>query len=191
MTVRVIHGIGFRDRKRREPPHVRAPATSHRMNTVYVVAVMTHLHCGLDVLCFRAVEPDPTGAHAQTYSSLEDLYRCARPARRGGSTRHYTPFQVGSALRTGRPRSPLCQRIAAPQTLLTSVARPGVFAKRHSTTLAFNLRGIFPTRSKVSPLPSARRRTADHRGSRSEGRRDRQSAWLDQAPKGRDCGRRL
>lgn len=41
------------------------------MNTVYVIAVMTHLHCGLDVLCLRAVEPDPTGAHAQTYPSLE------------------------------------------------------------------------------------------------------------------------
>ena len=28
------------------------------MNTVYVIAVMTRLNCGVDVLCLRAVEPD-------------------------------------------------------------------------------------------------------------------------------------
>jgi hypothetical protein len=28
------------------------------VNTVYVIAVMTSLNCGVDVLCLRAVEPD-------------------------------------------------------------------------------------------------------------------------------------
>ena len=28
------------------------------MNTVYLIAVMSSLNCGVDVLCFRAVEPD-------------------------------------------------------------------------------------------------------------------------------------
>ena len=28
------------------------------MNTVYVIAVMSSLNCGVDVLCLRAVEPD-------------------------------------------------------------------------------------------------------------------------------------
>jgi hypothetical protein len=27
------------------------------MNTVYLIAVMSSLNCGVDVLCFRAVEP--------------------------------------------------------------------------------------------------------------------------------------
>ena len=37
----------------------------------YVIAVMTSLNCGLDVLCFRAVEADSTGEHAQIYPSLD------------------------------------------------------------------------------------------------------------------------
>ena len=37
------------------------------MNTVYVI--VTSLDCGADVLCLRAVEPDSTGEHAQTYST--------------------------------------------------------------------------------------------------------------------------
>jgi hypothetical protein len=37
----------------------------------YVIAVMTSLNCGLDVLCFGAVEPDSTGEHAQIYPSLD------------------------------------------------------------------------------------------------------------------------
>jgi hypothetical protein len=41
------------------------------MNTVYVIAAMTSLGCGADVLCFRAVEPD-SGQHARTYSTLDD-----------------------------------------------------------------------------------------------------------------------
>jgi hypothetical protein len=28
------------------------------VNTVYVIAVMSSLNCGVDVLCLRAVEPD-------------------------------------------------------------------------------------------------------------------------------------
>ena len=28
------------------------------MNTVYVIAVVSSLNCGVDVLCLRAVEPD-------------------------------------------------------------------------------------------------------------------------------------
>jgi hypothetical protein len=41
------------------------------MNTVYVIAVMTSLGCGLDVLCLRAVEPDSSGQHARTYATLD------------------------------------------------------------------------------------------------------------------------
>jgi hypothetical protein len=39
------------------------------VSTVYVIAVMTGFNCGVDVLCLRAVEPDSTGEHAQTYST--------------------------------------------------------------------------------------------------------------------------
>ena len=39
------------------------------MNAAYVIAVMTSLNCGIDVLCLRAVESDSTGQHAQTYST--------------------------------------------------------------------------------------------------------------------------
>jgi hypothetical protein len=42
------------------------------VNTVYVIAVVTSLNCGVDVLCLRAIEPDPTGEHAQTYSTMHD-----------------------------------------------------------------------------------------------------------------------
>ena len=42
------------------------------MNTVYVIAAMTSLNCGVDVLCLRAVEPDSTGQHAQTYNTEDD-----------------------------------------------------------------------------------------------------------------------
>jgi hypothetical protein len=41
------------------------------VNTAYVIAVMTSLNCGGEVLCLQAVEPDPTGQHAQTYSTKE------------------------------------------------------------------------------------------------------------------------
>jgi hypothetical protein len=37
------------------------------VNTVFVIAVMTSLNCGVDVLCLRAIEPDSTGQHAKTY----------------------------------------------------------------------------------------------------------------------------
>jgi len=40
------------------------------VNTVYVIAAMTSLNCGVDVL--RAVEPDSTGQHAQTYNTEDD-----------------------------------------------------------------------------------------------------------------------
>ena len=30
----------------------------HHVNTVYVIAVISSLNCGIDVLCLRAVEPD-------------------------------------------------------------------------------------------------------------------------------------
>jgi hypothetical protein len=43
---------------------------SHPVNTVYVIAVVTSLNCGVDVLCLRAVEPDSTG-HTQTYPTQE------------------------------------------------------------------------------------------------------------------------
>jgi hypothetical protein len=41
------------------------------VNTVYVIAVMTSLNCGVDVICHRAIEPDSTGQHAQTYPTEE------------------------------------------------------------------------------------------------------------------------
>ena len=40
----------------------------HHVNTVYIIAVVTSINCGVDVLCFRAVEPDATG-HARTYDT--------------------------------------------------------------------------------------------------------------------------
>jgi len=43
----------------------------YRLNTVYVIAVMTSLNCGVDVVRLRALGPDSTGEHAQTYSTLE------------------------------------------------------------------------------------------------------------------------
>jgi hypothetical protein len=30
----------------------------HQVNTVYIIAVVSSLNCGVDVLCLRAVEPD-------------------------------------------------------------------------------------------------------------------------------------
>jgi hypothetical protein len=33
-------------------------AMRHHVNTVYVMAVISSLNCGIDVLCLRAVEPD-------------------------------------------------------------------------------------------------------------------------------------
>jgi hypothetical protein len=41
------------------------------VNTVYVIAVMTSLNCGVEVLCLRAVEPDSTGEYAKTYPTLD------------------------------------------------------------------------------------------------------------------------
>ena len=55
------------------------------MNTAYVIAVVTSLNCGGDVLCFRAVEPDSTGEHAQTYSTegscADALHRISKAQR--------------------------------------------------------------------------------------------------------------
>jgi len=41
------------------------------VNTVYIIAVMTSLNCGGDVLCLRAVEPDLTGEGVMTYGTLD------------------------------------------------------------------------------------------------------------------------
>jgi hypothetical protein len=46
-------------------------------NTVFVIAVMTSLNCGVHVFWLRAVEPNSTGEHAQTYPTL-DLWIAAR-----------------------------------------------------------------------------------------------------------------
>jgi hypothetical protein len=43
------------------------------VKTLYVIAVMTSLNCGVDVICFRAVEPDSTGQHAKTYPTKEAI----------------------------------------------------------------------------------------------------------------------
>jgi hypothetical protein len=43
----------------------------HHVSTVHVIAVMTGLNCGLDVICHRAIEPDSTGQHARTYPTEE------------------------------------------------------------------------------------------------------------------------
>jgi len=37
------------------------------MNPAYVIAVITSLGCGVNVLCLRAIEHDATGQHTQTY----------------------------------------------------------------------------------------------------------------------------
>ena len=42
------------------------------MNTAYVIAVITSLGCGVDVLCLRAIEADSTGQRAQTYPTPND-----------------------------------------------------------------------------------------------------------------------
>ena len=42
------------------------------MNAAYVIAVITSLGCGVNVLCLRAIEPDATGQHAQTYPTPTD-----------------------------------------------------------------------------------------------------------------------
>jgi hypothetical protein len=42
------------------------------MDALYVIAVMTSLNCGVEVLCLRAVEPDSNGEHAQTYSTMDN-----------------------------------------------------------------------------------------------------------------------
>jgi hypothetical protein len=39
--------------------------------TLYVLALMTSINCGVDVICLRSVEADATGRHAQTYSTEE------------------------------------------------------------------------------------------------------------------------
>jgi hypothetical protein len=44
----------------------------HHMNAVYVIAVVTSLGCGANVLCLRAIEPDATGQHAQTYPTPKE-----------------------------------------------------------------------------------------------------------------------
>jgi hypothetical protein len=50
----------------------RGAATVAPVNTVFVIAVMTSLNCGVDVICLRAVEPDSTGQHARIYSTLDN-----------------------------------------------------------------------------------------------------------------------
>ena len=42
------------------------------MNTIYLIAVVSSLNCGVEVLCLRAVERDSPGEHAQTYSTVDD-----------------------------------------------------------------------------------------------------------------------
>ena len=42
------------------------------MNTAYVIAVITSLGCGVNVLCLRAIEADSTGQRAQTYPTPND-----------------------------------------------------------------------------------------------------------------------
>ena len=42
------------------------------MNTLYVIAVMTSLNFGIEVLCLQAIEPDSTGQRAQTYNTEDD-----------------------------------------------------------------------------------------------------------------------
>jgi hypothetical protein len=42
------------------------------VDTVYVIAVLTSLNCGVEVLCLRAVEPDVTGEHARIYNTSDD-----------------------------------------------------------------------------------------------------------------------
>jgi hypothetical protein len=62
-----------------------AASYGHAVNALYVIAVMTSLNCGLDVLCLRAVEPDATGEHAQMYSTPND---CIVALKRLTKTQH-------------------------------------------------------------------------------------------------------
>jgi hypothetical protein len=55
------------------------------VNTLYVIAVLTSLNCGVDVLCLRTVEPDATGEHAQMYSTPND---CVVALKRLTKTQH-------------------------------------------------------------------------------------------------------
>ena len=43
------------------------------VDTLYAIAAMTSLNCGVEVLCLRAVERDSPGEHAQTYSTVDDF----------------------------------------------------------------------------------------------------------------------
>ena len=47
------------------------------MDTLYAIAAMTSLNCGVEVLCLRAVERDSPDEHAQTHSTVDD-YIAAR-----------------------------------------------------------------------------------------------------------------
>jgi hypothetical protein len=38
---------------------------------LYVLALMTSINCGVDVICLRPVEVDSTGQHAETYPTEE------------------------------------------------------------------------------------------------------------------------
>jgi hypothetical protein len=39
--------------------------------TLYLLALMTSIDCGVDVICLRPVKADARGQHAQTYSTKE------------------------------------------------------------------------------------------------------------------------
>ena len=47
-------------------PHLPIHYATQPVTTVYIIAVMTSLNCGVDVLCLRAVEPD-----SATYVTLD------------------------------------------------------------------------------------------------------------------------
>jgi hypothetical protein len=54
------------------PPTFASTTNEASVDTFYVIAVMTDLNCGVEVLCPRTVEPDSPGEHGQTYSTAAD-----------------------------------------------------------------------------------------------------------------------
>ena len=69
---------------------VRA-TTATKVNTAYVIAVITSLNFWVEVLCFRAVEPDSTGARAYTYPTSND---CIAALKRLAKAQHDNMHQM-------------------------------------------------------------------------------------------------
>jgi hypothetical protein len=88
------------------------------MNTVYLIAVMSSLNCGVDVLCFRAVEPDlrcytqddciaslnrlMAEAAAGSFFDLPVEVRPLMPWSGGAKTCHFRTFPAAATVALGK-----------------------------------------------------------------------------------------